>query len=201
MKRIVIACDGTWNRLDALRPTNVGKLAQAVLPRDENGTAQIVLHLDGVGTGAGTVAITRRIDQLAGGAFGIGVSERIALAYRFLVLNYEPGDEIYIFGYSRGAYTARSLGGMVRRCGILERNNASEVDEAMALYRRTDIDADSDAAKEFRATWSSHVITGGDEPRGGAAASCPTGSRRRCRSGCVSSGSGTRWARSGFRKA
>ena len=52
MKRIVIACDGTWNRLDAAHPTNVAKLAQAVLPQGPDGVAQVVCHLDGVGPGA-----------------------------------------------------------------------------------------------------------------------------------------------------
>ncbi len=54
MKRIVIACDGTWKRIDAERPTNVARLARAILPEGQDGVAQVVCHLDGVGSGRGT---------------------------------------------------------------------------------------------------------------------------------------------------
>ena len=165
MKRFVIASDGTWNRLDAPRPTNVAKLVQAVLPSDAKGVPQIVLHLDGVGAGRGTGAVAQRIDRVLGGAFGWGLNERIAEAYTFLVLNYAPGDEIFIFGYSRGAYTARSLAGMIRNCGILERRHAGRVADAMALYRLTGIPKkpDDDASLTFRAEFAAHVTTGANE--------------------------------------
>ena len=166
MKRFVIACDGTWNRLDAPRPTNVAKLVQAVLPSDAKGVPQIVVHLDGVGAGRGTGAVAQRIDRVLGGAFGWGLNERIAEAYTFLMLNYAPGDEIFIFGYSRGAYTARSLAGMIRNCGILERRHAGRVGDAMALYRLDDPlekKPDDDASLTFRADFSAHVTTGKNE--------------------------------------
>ena len=165
-KRFVIACDGTWNRLDAPHPTNVAKLVQAVLPRDDKGVPQIVLHLDGVGAGRGTGAVAQRIDRVLGGAFGWGLDARIAEAYTILVLNYAPGDEIFIFGYSRGAYTARSLAGMIRNCGILERRHAGMVGRAMELYRLDDPlkkKPDDDASLSFRAKYSAHVTTGQNE--------------------------------------
>jgi len=121
MKRIVIASDGTWSRLDAPHPTNVAKLAQAVLPQAPDGVAQITCHLDGVGTGRGTGRLARGIDRMLGGLFGTGLTETIEEAYRFLVLTYAPGDEIYLFGFSRGAFSARSLAGLIRNCGILDR--------------------------------------------------------------------------------
>ena len=121
MKRIVIACDGTWNRLDARYPTNVAKLAQAVLPEGPDGVAQVVCHLDGVGTGRGTGRVAQATDRVLGGLIGEGLMATLEAAYRFLVFAYAPGDEVMLLGFSRGAYTARSLAGLVRSCGILER--------------------------------------------------------------------------------
>lgn len=138
MKRIVIACDGTWNRLDSRWPTNVVKAAQAVLPAAPDGTVQIVHHLDGVGTGRGTGALARTWDRIAGGAFGEGLDGRLEEAYRVLVFNYAPGDEIYLLGYSRGAFLARSLAGLIRCAGVVLRRAAVAIPQALALYKRRD---------------------------------------------------------------
>lgn len=70
MKRIVIACDGTWNRLDSDRPTKVTKVAQAVLPTAPDGTSQIVVHLDGVGAGRGGGRLASVLDRTHGGPSG-----------------------------------------------------------------------------------------------------------------------------------
>jgi uncharacterized protein (DUF2235 family) len=139
VKRIVIACDGTWNRLDAIHPTNVVKAAQAILPSDpRDGTVQIVHHLDGVGSGAGTGGWAKAWDRIVGGAFGEGIDGKLEDAYRVLVFNYAPGDEIYLLGYSRGAFMARSLGGLVRCAGIVRRQRAAAIPGAMRLYKRRD---------------------------------------------------------------
>jgi uncharacterized protein (DUF2235 family) len=132
MKRLVICCDGTWNSADqeengAPCPTNVVKLASRVAKRD-GAVAQITYYDQGVGTG-------NSLDRMTGGAFGDGLEENIHEAYRFLIGNYEPGDEIFIFGFSRGAFTARSLGGMIRKCGILSRTAVRRYREAINLYR------------------------------------------------------------------
>ena len=133
MKRIVICCDGTWKRLDARCPTNVVRLAQAVSPRGPDGVAQVVYHLDGVGTGRGTGRLARMLDRALGGAFGQGLMDTIEAAYRFLIFNHAPGDEIFLFGFSRGAFCARSLAGLIRNCGILEKRAAAAIPEALAL--------------------------------------------------------------------
>jgi len=139
VKRIVIACDGTWNRLDAISPTNVVKAAQAVLPLDPDGpTVQIVHHLDGVGSGAGTGGWAKAWDRIVGGAFGEGIDGKLEDAYRVLVFNYAIGDEIYLFGFSRGAFLARSLAGLVRCAGIVRRGQATAIREAIDLYKRRD---------------------------------------------------------------
>ena len=131
-KRLVVCCDGTWNRPDQLQagvpaPTNVTKLALAVLRRGEDGVEQVLHYEKGVGTG--------RFERLRGGAFGLGLSRNVRACYRFVCETYEPGDDIFLFGFSRGAFTARSLGGLLRNSGILRRDQLHQVDEAYRLYR------------------------------------------------------------------
>ncbi|HEV2629449.1 MAG TPA: DUF2235 domain-containing protein [Pseudolabrys sp.] len=133
MKRLVFCFDGTWNRLDAQCPTNVVLTAESVLPLTPDATAQVIFYDEGVGTSKG--------EELAGGMFGAGLVKNIADAYRFLIFNYTPVDEIYVFGFSRGAYTARSFVGMLHVAGILERRYASKAEEAVELYRRRDSSA------------------------------------------------------------
>jgi hypothetical protein len=72
---------------------------------------------------------------LLGGAFGLGISKNICDCYSFLVNNYAVGDEIFLFGFSRGAYTVRSLAGFIRNCGLLRLEHAERIPEAYALYR------------------------------------------------------------------
>ena len=138
MKRIAIFCDGTWNRDDAPYPTNVLRLAQAVKLTAGDGRKQQVFYVAGVGTGRGSNWLARVIDRVAGGILGWGLVENIADAYRSLIFCYEPGDEIYIFGFSRGAYTARSLAGLLRTCGIPPREHVGRIGQAIARYRSRD---------------------------------------------------------------
>ena len=133
MKRLVILCDGTWNTPDETKdgipvPTNVVKLAEAVLDT-HNGIPQIVFYDSGIG--ASGSLIKRGYD----GATGTGISANIQRAYRFLIDRFEVGDEIFLFGFSRGAFTARSLAGLIRNCGILRRSAFDVVPQAYALYR------------------------------------------------------------------
>ena len=131
-KRIAICCDGTWNTPnenegDALS-TNVVKMAHSILPCDAHGVDQVIFYDRGVGTNKGA-------DQFLGGAFGIGLSHNIEDAYRFLVDNYVDGDELFFFGFSRGAYTVRSLAGLIRNCGLLKKINADKFHLAYEIYR------------------------------------------------------------------
>jgi len=152
-KRLIVCADGTWNQVDKAKSgkhisTNVAKIAAAVRSQDDTGKQQWVCYLEGVGT--------HRSEWLRGGMFGFGISRNIAKAYEFLVRSYEPGDEIWIFGFSRGAFTARSLGGMIRNCGVLTRDDADQLGAAMALYRDRYDDTAPDAprARIFRNTYS-----------------------------------------------
>jgi hypothetical protein len=129
MKRLVVCCDGTWQRLESPFPTNVERIAQAVKSQASDGFPQIIYYHEGIGT-------WDKIDKLLGGAFGIGIDQHIQMAYLFLALNYDPGDEVYFFGFSRGAYTVRSLAGMLSRCGLVTEQNIRQIPAAYKLYRR-----------------------------------------------------------------
>lgn len=128
-KNLVVCCDGTWNIPDETRgsaaaPTNVAKLALAVA--QDQGT-QRMFYEPGVGTAPD--------ERMVGGAFGYGLSRNIRSCYAFLAANYDEGDRLFLFGFSRGAYTARSLAGLIRNCGILRTEHADQVDHAFAFYR------------------------------------------------------------------
>lgn len=151
MKRIVICCDGTWNSLiGAAVPagqTNIARLYLSVSPHDEAGVVQEARYVEGVGTG--------RLQRIRGGAFGFGLSERVKRAYAEIVTLYEPGDELWLFGFSRGAFTARSAAGLLRTVGILTREHAGRLDEAYDIYREpSDQGADSERARVFREAYS-----------------------------------------------
>jgi uncharacterized protein (DUF2235 family) len=147
-KRIVICSDGTWftpehRSKGVVTPSNVYKMACAVKPRAGDDKAQIVLYNKGVGTGG-------IWDRFAGGAFGRGLFKNIEDVYFFLVHNYTPGDEIYLFGFSRGAYTVRSTAGLIRKCGLLHKIHADKFGDAYKLYRRRDATPDTPEAINFR---------------------------------------------------
>jgi len=129
MKRLVCCLDGTWNTPDQEgNPTNVTQLMRAVRHTDHNGVHQIVFYDKGVGTGGW-------INRLRGGALGRGLGENVQDAYRFLVNNHQPGDEIHVFGFSRGAFTARSLCGLIGRVGLLRDERDCTTNDAWEAYR------------------------------------------------------------------
>ncbi len=137
-RRLVFCFDGSWNKLDVKKdPTNVVLVAESVLPVDQHGTNQIVYYDEGVGTASD--------ETFRGGIFGKGLVQNIREAYRFLIFNYRPGDQIFVFGFSRGAFTARSFLGFIKSVGILQVNNANQITEAWKLYKK-------------------HAIRDGDEP-------------------------------------
>jgi uncharacterized protein (DUF2235 family) len=153
MKRLVVCCDGTWNRPDQISqgvaaPTNVAKLALAVADEDADGNPQLLHYQAGVGT--------RPLEHMLGGGFGVGLSRNVKECYRFVVENYAPGDELYFFGFSRGAFTARSTVGLVRNAGVLRPEHRHRVDQAYDLYRdpRRDTEPNGIAAQLFRRSYS-----------------------------------------------
>jgi uncharacterized protein (DUF2235 family) len=156
MKRIVICCDGTWNRPDQVHggivcASNVTKIARCIPSVDAAGISQLVFYDKGLGTG--------RLDRFRGGAFGWGIKKKILDAYRFLVINYVPEDELFFFGFSRGAYTVRSTFGLIRNSGLLRPEFAHKIEDAYALYRRRDDAARPNAVESelFRRSYSTDV--------------------------------------------
>ncbi|HMI92862.1 MAG TPA: DUF2235 domain-containing protein [Polyangiales bacterium] len=150
MRRLIVCCDGTWNKADQVHngspcPTNVVRLAYSTAKSD-GATPQIIYYDQGVGTG-------NAIDRISGGAFGEGLEDNVHDAYRFLLANYELGDEIFLFGFSRGAFTARSIGGMVRKCGIIKRASVATYHKAVQLYR-SNARPDDEGPAQFRAEHS-----------------------------------------------
>ena len=131
MKNLIICLDGTWSDADSAAPqTNIALLASIIDPNPQDGAEQRVYYDAGVGTGG-------FLDRIVGGAFGRGLSANVLAAYRFLSQFYRPGDNIYVFGFSRGAFTARSLCGLISASGLLtqEMCNAANQEFAWAYYR------------------------------------------------------------------
>ena len=128
MRRLAFCFDGTWNTLDAPNPTNVVIMAESITPMGKGGVPQIIHYDPGVGTG--------HDDKWKGGLLGEGLIDKIADAYTFLIFNYEVGDEIFVFGFSRGAFTARAFVGFIRHVGIIQRRSAGSVTEAVKLYEK-----------------------------------------------------------------
>jgi uncharacterized protein (DUF2235 family) len=144
-RKLAVLFDGTWNTVKD--HTNVVRLAELIAAASHDGSEQLPPFYDkGIGTHA--------LDRWSGGIFGYGLSENIRDGYRWLAANYRPGDEIFIFGFSRGAYTARSLAGLIRKCGILRSTKESLVLRAYDLYRDKKLHPDSAEANAFRASFS-----------------------------------------------
>lgn len=151
-KRLIVCSDGTWNTPDQkdggkYRPSNVVKMARAIKPLGRDGRQQVVFYDRGVGTAWG-------LDRWIGGAFGKGLSRNVEDGYRFLVHNYQEGDEVFLFGFSRGAYTARSLAGLIRNCGLLKKIHADQFPVAYNIYRSRVVKPDDMVAKDFIARFS-----------------------------------------------
>jgi uncharacterized protein (DUF2235 family) len=131
-KRIVFCADGTWDK--PKNDTNVRKLFNAVDSTPDTSN-QIAFYDDGVGSD-GTP-----FEKLAGGAIGDGLFQKIKDGYKKIMRAYECGDDIFIFGFSRGAYTARSLAGMIAICGLPTSpidDDTKLVNTAFQAYRNKD---------------------------------------------------------------
>jgi len=152
MKNLIVCCDGTWNTPDQEDdgvpvPTNVVRFFNAVADRDSSGNAQLKYYHSGVGVEG------KWWEKIAGGTMGLGLSRNIMGAYKWLGCNYQSGDRIYLIGFSRGAYTVRSLSGMIARCGLPELATFPEEtlwDKIGDIYKKYQSDDDSpDAALTY----------------------------------------------------
>ena len=149
-KNIIFCADGTWNGPDTDHdndgtpdPTNVFKAfmllsgepdpASTLLASEQEiaeagPDGQVAKYLHGVGDSRNVIA------KLVGGAFGDGIIARIVRGYTFISRHYRPGDRIILMGFSRGAYTARALGGLIANVGLLDTSKYDSNDKALA-YR------------------------------------------------------------------
>lgn len=162
-KRIILLLDGTWNDDDVDgRVTNIVRMRDLIAKylqlSTENtrinesnnfnssygskiesgftasGLENKVFYQRGVGTGF--------LDNIRGGAFGMGLPDNIRRAYKYLSFFYEPGDQIFIFGFSRGAFTARSLVGYIAASGLLKKEFCTKENEKLAWYYYRELQAD-----------------------------------------------------------
>lgn len=122
-KKLAVFLDGTWNVVG--NNTNVWRLRSLCSPTSTDGSPQQAYYEKGV-------------NGFLGGAFGEGIDTVITNAYQWLVDHYDPGDDIFIFGFSRGAYTARSLAGFIAKCGLLKSGGALGLTQLYNRYRRRD---------------------------------------------------------------
>ncbi|HVZ99225.1 MAG TPA: DUF2235 domain-containing protein [Caulobacterales bacterium] len=146
MKRFVICFDGTWQQLRQPRPTNIAILARSIAhtAHGPNGEPipQIVIYSKGVGANTDALgqegfigAFQNWLNRMLGGIFGEGLEDELVETYLRLAFNYEADDEIYVFGFSRGAFMARSFTGLINAAGIISRVHAEQAWEAFRLYR------------------------------------------------------------------
>ena len=154
-RNIVLCCDGTGNEIEE-NLSNVLKLYR-VLVQDER---QLVYYDPGIGT-LGRTSAWARLKQNARGVFGMatgyGLDDDVTAAYRFLCEHYREGDRVYLFGFSRGAYTVRVLAGFLRLVGLLRPEQANLADYAFTAYKQA---ADRNA---FTIAWRFQRVTGAEE--------------------------------------
>src|ERR1035441_4388598 len=122
VKRIALFLDGTWNNVDD--NTNVWRLKSLCVQSPE----QLVYYSAGVGTQFG--------EHISGGMFGVGINEEVINSYEWLVEHYEPDAQLFIFGFSRVAFTARSLAGFISKCGLLKPGSPVSMKQLYERYRK-----------------------------------------------------------------
>ena len=135
-KNIIICCDGTGNDY-GVHKTNVVRVCEIAVKSD----SQLVYYDPGIGTDGESFTpriIGKSVKNAWQKMFGTGLQRNVGEAYRFLMKVYRPGDRVYIFGFSRGAYTARSLAGMLYRCGLLHFGLDNLVEQATNLYNKNE---------------------------------------------------------------
>lgn len=150
-KNIVVCCDGTNNKLTINENTNVLHLYSCLIKDAQ----QITYYHPGVGTILpGTIGwIKKKYYKLLDAVSAISLENHVAAAYRFLMDHYEKGDKIYIFGFSRGAYVARMICGIIQLYGLLDKGNHHHLDYIFQEYY-TGEDTDWKLANKFKSRFS-----------------------------------------------
>lgn len=146
-QRLIVLFDGTWNTREDR--TNVERMASVITGTGNDGVPQAKWYDPGPGT--------VWYDRIRGGAFGYGVSQNIQQGYRWVADHWTKESELFVFGFSRGAYTARSLVGLIRKSGLVNQGSADLIEKAYGLYRRKEIDPDHPEAIAFRSQYSREI--------------------------------------------
>ena len=149
-KNIVICCDGTGNQFGA-QNSNVINLYKTLVC-DATQTAYYHPGVGTMGARAALTGIAQWWTRVLGLAFGYGISDNVADAYQFLMREFAAGDQLYVFGFSRGAYTARALCGMLHIVGLLTAGNDALIPYAIRMIKRKQIDFA--VAADFKHTFS-----------------------------------------------
>jgi len=170
-RNLIICCDGTNNEFGA-NNTNVVRIAQTL---DRNPLKQLLYYDPGVGTmpEPGAWGAARKwMSRIAGLAFGAGLDWKVQEAYTFLMDYWEPGDRVFLFGFSRGAYTARVLAAMLHAIGLLPRGSYNLLPYALRIFKGArDERAAGDGGEyeklcaDFRWTFSREIVAGDQERR------------------------------------
>jgi uncharacterized protein (DUF2235 family) len=138
MKNIIILCDGTGNEISE-NISNVLKFYRCLRKTDRTEPRQMVFYDPGVGTLARPDPwhkLAQDFSAIMGLATGYGLDDKVLQSYLFLVRNYEPGDRIYLFGFSRGAYTVRVLAGLIHKVGLLSPEQANLAGSGLTAYKQ-----------------------------------------------------------------
>jgi uncharacterized protein (DUF2235 family) len=165
-RNIIICCDGTDNQFGVCN-TNVVRFAEIFV---SNPASQIVYYDPGVGTLPDPRMLTRigrKVSQIKALCFGTDLEEKVETAYTHLMEVCQPDDRIFLFGFSRGAYTARVLGGMLHAIGLLPAGNVQLIPYAMRLFSASRHAGDDDSYWEvlnnFRTTFARPVASAPDK--------------------------------------
>ncbi|MFT4121934.1 DUF2235 domain-containing protein [Bradyrhizobium sp.] len=135
---LVICCDGTGNEISE-NISNVLKLYRCLRKTDKTHPRQMVFYDPGVGTVTEPTTWHRwkaNINLVLGLATGYGLDDNVLNAYCFLVEHYKPGDKIYLFGFSRGAYTVRVLAGLIHKIGLISPEQANLAGSGLVAYKQ-----------------------------------------------------------------
>lgn len=163
-KRIIVCCDGTWQDgvvvKERWKYTNILKLSRALDLIDVRGSVpvpQIVFYQSGIGSSPNLYS------QYIQGATGLSLVEKVQEAYAFIAQNYSRGDEIFLFGFSRGAYTARMVAMFIGAIGVLDKTDMDHFAEIFVIYQKLGKSTDPTEIAELKKQidpWTSHTSRG-----------------------------------------
>ena len=165
-KRIVVLCDGTWqSSVTGFKnvPSNITRLARSIARsgKDKDGKIwqQVAYYDEGIGIGDLT-----RLEKLRQGGLGVGFIGNVIQCYNFIVMNYSPGDQIFCFGFSRGAYTARAVAGLVNDIGVIPPKDMQDFPDLYALYQNNKDSNGFRKSKEYR-QWVNGILQKDQPPK------------------------------------